>query len=78
MVSIDGLGGLWDKLFSAQPDPPPLLVLLTAVVALAVVATRLPWRIARNQPNRSGNDETGFQVRSKSHSPSCSRCRLRT
>ncbi|MEU5938370.1 M50 family metallopeptidase [Micromonospora sp. NPDC047548] len=48
MVSIDGLGDLWDKLFSAQPDPPPLLVLVTAVVALAVVATRLPWRIARN------------------------------
>ncbi|SCL55015.1 Peptidase M50B-like [Micromonospora citrea] len=48
MVSIDGLGDLWDKLFGAQPDPPPLLVLLTAVVALVVVSTRLPWRIARN------------------------------
>ncbi|MFF5174385.1 M50 family metallopeptidase [Micromonospora sp. NPDC000089] len=48
MVSIDGLAGLWDRLFSAQPDPPPLLVLLTAVAALLVVATRLPWRIARN------------------------------
>ncbi|TDC82990.1 M50 family peptidase [Micromonospora sp. KC606] len=48
MVSIDGLGDLWDKLFSAQPDPPPLLVLVTALVALVVVSTRLPWRIARN------------------------------
>ncbi|MEU6073082.1 M50 family metallopeptidase [Micromonospora sp. NPDC047074] len=48
MVSIDGLGGLWDKLFAAQPDPPPLLVLLTAAVALVVVSTRLPWRVARN------------------------------
>ncbi|MGB2568240.1 M50 family metallopeptidase [Micromonospora citrea] len=48
MVSIDGLGDLWDKLFSAQPDPPPLLVLVTALVALVVVVTRLPWRIARN------------------------------
>ncbi|MCX4386702.1 M50 family metallopeptidase [Micromonospora peucetia] len=48
MVSIDGLGGLWDKLFAAQPDPPPLLVLLTAAVALVVVSTRVPWRIARN------------------------------
>ncbi|MGW4501867.1 M50 family metallopeptidase [Micromonospora sp. NPDC004336] len=48
MVSIDGLGDLWDKLFGAQPDPPPLLVLLTAAVALLVVSTRLPWRIARN------------------------------
>ncbi|MER7415347.1 M50 family metallopeptidase [Micromonospora peucetia] len=48
MVSIDGLGGLWDKLFAAQPDPPPLLVLLTAAVALVVVSTQVPWRIARN------------------------------
>ncbi|MFC0004618.1 M50 family metallopeptidase [Micromonospora siamensis] len=48
MFSFDGLGTLWDKLFSAQPDPPALLVLLTAVVALAVVAARGPWRVARN------------------------------
>ena len=48
MPLIDGLTTIWDKLFSAQPDPPPLVVLLTAVVALVVVATRLPWRIARN------------------------------
>jgi hypothetical protein len=48
MPLIDGLTTLWDKLFGAQPDPPPLLVLLTAAVALVVVATRLPWRIARN------------------------------
>jgi hypothetical protein len=48
MPLIDGLTTLWDKLLSAQPDPPPLLVLLTAVVALVVVATRLPWRVARN------------------------------
>ena len=48
MPLIDGLTTIWDKLFSAQPDPPPLVVLLTAVVALVVVATRLPWRVARN------------------------------
>ncbi|TDB75747.1 M50 family metallopeptidase [Micromonospora sp. KC723] len=48
MVSIDGLGDLWDRLLSAQPDPPPLLVLITALVALAVVSARLPWRVARN------------------------------
>ena len=48
MPLIDGLTTLWDTLTRAQPDPPPLLVVLTAVVALAVVATRLPWRIARN------------------------------
>ncbi|MGC4772724.1 M50 family metallopeptidase [Micromonospora sp. DT44] len=48
MMSIDGLGEMWDTLFGAQPDPPPLLVLITAVIALVVVSTRLPWRIARN------------------------------
>jgi hypothetical protein len=48
MPLLDGLTTIWDKLTSAQPDPPPLLVLLTALVAALVVATRLPWRIARN------------------------------
>ncbi|WP_433531466.1 M50 family metallopeptidase [Micromonospora sp. CA-263727] len=48
MVSIEGLTGFWDRLLGAQPDPPPLLVLLTGLVALLVVSTRLPWRIARN------------------------------
>lgn len=48
MFSIDGLSTLWDRLLGAQPDPPPLLVLVTAALALVVVSTRLPWRIARN------------------------------
>jgi hypothetical protein len=48
MFSIDGLTALWDRLLGAQPDPPPLLVAVTGLVALAVVLTRLPWRIARN------------------------------
>jgi len=48
MPLIDGLTTLWDKLLSAQPAPPPLLVLVTALVALTVVATRVPWRVARN------------------------------
>ncbi|SIR37496.1 M50 family metallopeptidase [Micromonospora avicenniae] len=48
MVSFDGLTDLWDRLFSAQPDPPPLLVVLTGLAALLVVSTRLPWRVARN------------------------------
>ncbi|MBM0237049.1 M50 family metallopeptidase [Micromonospora sp. ATA32] len=48
MPLIDGLTSLWDRLLGAQPDPPPLLVLLTAAVALVVVSTRLPWRVARN------------------------------
>jgi hypothetical protein len=47
-VSINGVTDLWDRLLGAQPDPPPLLVLITALLALAIVVTRLPWRIARN------------------------------
>jgi hypothetical protein len=47
-VSIDGVSDLWDKLFGAQPDPPAVLTLVTALVALGVVAFRPPWRIARN------------------------------
>ncbi|WP_245736270.1 M50 family metallopeptidase [Micromonospora pattaloongensis] len=47
-MSIDGLTELWDRLFGVQPDPPPLLVLFTAALALLVVAARVPWRIARN------------------------------
>lgn len=48
MLSIDGVSDLWDKLFGAQPDPPALLVLVTALIALVVVAFRPLWRIARN------------------------------
>lgn len=42
------INGLWNDLFGAQPDPPALLVLITAVIALAVVAFRPAWRVARN------------------------------
>jgi hypothetical protein len=48
VFSISGLTDLWHRLLGAQPDPPPLLVLITGVIALAVVSTRGPWRIARN------------------------------
>jgi hypothetical protein len=47
-MSLDGMTDLWDRLLGAQPDPPSLLVLITGVVALAVVLTRVPWRVARN------------------------------
>jgi hypothetical protein len=45
---IDGVTNFWDKLLGAQPDPPGLLVLLTALAALLAVAFRPVWRIARN------------------------------
>jgi hypothetical protein len=47
-VSIDSISDLWDTLLGAQPDPPGLLVLVTAVIALVVVSFRPLWRIARN------------------------------
>lgn len=47
-MSINGLTDLWDRLLGAQPDPPSLLVLVTGLLALAVVVPRLSWRIARN------------------------------
>ena len=47
-MSIDGVSDLWDNLFGAQPDPPGLLVLVTAVIALGVVVFRPLWRVARN------------------------------
>jgi hypothetical protein len=47
-VSIDGVTDLWDKLLGAQPDPPGVLVLLTALAGLLAVAIRPVWRVARN------------------------------
>jgi Peptidase M50B-like len=47
-VSIDGVTDFWDRLLGAQPDPPGLLVLLTALAALLAVASRPVWRVARN------------------------------
>ncbi|MFC0528084.1 M50 family metallopeptidase [Phytohabitans kaempferiae] len=48
MASVDGLTDAWDWLVGGQPEPPLLLVILTGVAALAVVLTRVVWRIARN------------------------------
>lgn len=47
-MSIDGVTDLWDRLLGAQPDPPGLVVLLTALAGLLAVAYRPVWRVARN------------------------------
>ncbi|GAA1588207.1 M50 family metallopeptidase [Actinoplanes couchii] len=47
-MSIDGVTDLWDQLFGAQPDPPGMLVLLTAVAGFLAVAIRPVWRVTRN------------------------------
>ncbi|MFD6418422.1 M50 family metallopeptidase [Streptomyces sp. NPDC060194] len=42
------LSDLWSRVFGAQPDPEPWLVVATGLAALAVTAFRPAWRIARN------------------------------
>jgi len=39
---------VWDRVFGAQPDPPPWLVLVAAAAALLVVLTHATWRLARH------------------------------
>lgn len=44
----DTVGDVLDQVFSTQTAPPALLVVVTAGLALAVVAVRPVWRLARN------------------------------
>jgi Peptidase M50B-like len=46
--TVHALAVLWDKVASAQPAPPRLLVAATAVVALVLVLPYRPWRLARH------------------------------
>ncbi|WP_030662426.1 M50 family metallopeptidase [Streptomyces rimosus] len=39
---------VWDRVFGIQPDPPPWLVVVTAVVALAAITPYRAWRLSRN------------------------------
>jgi len=47
-MQFDAVTDMWDRLFGAQPDPPPWLVAVTALLALAIVVVRRVWRVARN------------------------------
>ncbi|MCE7006538.1 M50 family metallopeptidase [Kibdelosporangium philippinense] len=38
----------WDELFGTQPDPPTAVILVTGGVALLLVLSGEPWRLARN------------------------------
>jgi peptidase M50B-like protein len=38
----------WDELFGTQPDPPSAVILVTGGVALLLVLSGQPWRMARN------------------------------
>ncbi|GAA3681234.1 M50 family metallopeptidase [Nonomuraea antimicrobica] len=37
----------WAHLIKVQPDPDPLVVVISAVVALALVGFRMPWHLSR-------------------------------
>jgi hypothetical protein len=45
---VDVISEVADRVFGTQPDPPAWLVFATAAIALAVVAVRPMWRLARN------------------------------
>jgi hypothetical protein len=45
---VDDLPDLVDRVLGTQPDPPPALVAVTAVLALLLVAARPSWRLTRN------------------------------
>lgn len=42
------LSDLWHRVWSTQPDPPRLLVVVTGVLALVAVGWRPAWRLSRN------------------------------
>jgi hypothetical protein len=47
-VELTSLTEMWDRLTGTQPDPTMPFVLVTAVLALVVVAPYPVWRISRN------------------------------
>ncbi|MCW2642280.1 MAG: rane protein [Dactylosporangium sp.] len=47
-VHVSSLADLWDRLVGSQPAPPRLIVLGTAVLALAVIGPYRSWRISRH------------------------------
>ena len=46
--AVATLSDLWHRVWSTQPDPPRLLVVVTGVLALIAVGWRPAWRLARN------------------------------
>ena len=47
-MAVSSMSELWREISAAQPAPPRALVLSVAAVALAVVAYRPVWKVARN------------------------------
>lgn len=47
-MAVSSMSELWREINAAQPAPPRALVLTVAVVALATVAYRPAWKVARN------------------------------
>ncbi len=47
-MHLSTLADLWHRVLATQPDPPHLLVVVTAAVALLTVSAGQAWRLARN------------------------------
>jgi len=47
-MNSTSISGIWDRVFGIQPDPDQWLVVVTAVVALALVLPHGVWRLSRN------------------------------
>lgn len=47
-MAVSSMSELWREISAAQPAPPRALVLTVAAVALATVAYRPAWKVARN------------------------------
>jgi len=47
-MAVSSMSELWREISAAQPTPPRALVLTVAAVALATVAYRPAWKVARN------------------------------
>ncbi|MER7175083.1 M50 family metallopeptidase [Streptomyces mesophilus] len=47
-LAASSLADLWDRVFGAQPDPEQWLVVVTGVVALAVILPHQLWVLSRN------------------------------
>ncbi|POX39981.1 hypothetical protein C3486_15845 [Streptomyces sp. Ru73] len=47
-MDTDHITDVWDRVFATQPDPSLWLVVVTGLVALAVVVPYGAWRMARN------------------------------
>jgi Peptidase M50B-like len=47
-MNTEQIADIWDRVLGTQPDPELWLVIITGLVAMAVVSTSVSWRVTRN------------------------------